>query len=57
MCMIEGRQASTGVCGGSPAGERLGTQFLFLGCCALVFAAVTLLSCRRSQRRFEKIDL
>ena len=41
----------------APAGERLGAQFLFLCCCALVFAVVTLLSCRLSERRFEKIDL
>lgn len=41
----------------TPSGERLGLQFAVLTCGALIFAAVTFLSCRGSERRFEKLDL
>lgn len=41
----------------TPAGEHLGGQFLFLLACAAAYAGATLLSCRASQRRFERIDL
>lgn len=41
----------------APAGEKLGGQFVFLLASAAVYAGATLLSCRASKRRFEKIDL
>ncbi len=41
----------------TPSGERLGLQFAALGGAAAIYAAVTFLSCRRSERRFEKLDL
>ena len=40
-----------------PAGERLGVQFAALAAAALLYAAVTVLSCARAKRRFETIDL
>ena len=40
-----------------PAGERLGVQFAALAAAALLYAAVTALSCARAKRRFETIDL
>ena len=40
-----------------PAGERLGIQFCILLGAAVVYIAATVLACRRSERRFEKIDL
>lgn len=40
-----------------PAGERLGVQFCILLGAAVVYIAATVLACRRSERRFEKIDL
>lgn len=41
----------------TPAGERLGLQFALLAAAAAVYGLVTPLSCRRAERRFEKIDL
>lgn len=41
----------------SPAGERLGLQFTVLICAAVIYAAATFISCRVSEKRFEKIDL
>ena len=41
----------------APAGERLGLQFALLGIAAVVYALATVLSCRASMARFEKIDL
>ena len=41
----------------TPGGERLGTQFVILLAAAALYAAATLLSCRASQRRFERTDL
>ena len=40
-----------------PSGEKLGIQFLILAVSAVLFAAVTLLSCKKSISRFERIDL
>ena len=40
-----------------PAGERLGLQFAVLSVSAVLYAALTLLACRKAQRRFEMIDL
>ncbi len=41
----------------APAGERLGLQFGILAAAAAVYALGTVLSCRVSMARFEKIDL
>ena len=41
----------------APAGERLGLQFALLGIAAVIYALGTVLSCRGSMARFEKIDL
>ena len=41
----------------APAGERLGVQFCILLGAAVVYIAAAVLACRRSERRFEKIDL
>ena len=40
-----------------PAGERLGVQFCILLGAAAVYITATVLACRRSERRFEKIDM
>ena len=40
-----------------PAGERLGVQFAALLAAAAIYAVVTYIACRRSERRFELIDL
>jgi len=41
----------------APAGERLGPQFAALAAAAALYALATFLSCRRSVRRFETLDL
>ena len=41
----------------TPSGERPGLQAGILAAAAAVYAGLTALSCRRSMRRFEKIDL
>lgn len=41
----------------NPAGERIGLQCCILAAAALFYTAVTLLSCRKSVRRFDTIDL
>ena len=41
----------------NPAGERLGAQFAALAAAAVIYVALTLLACHKSQCRFEKIDL
>ena len=41
----------------TPAGERLGLQFAALACAAFLYAAVTLLACKKAEARFIKIDL
>ncbi len=41
----------------TPAGERLGLQFAALAVAAFLYAAVTLLACKKAETRFEKIDL
>ena len=38
-------------------GEKVGLQLCFLAVCAIFYAISTLLSCRASMRRFERIDL
>ena len=38
-------------------GEKVGLQLCFLAVCAIFYAIGTLLSCRASMRRFERIDL
>lgn len=41
----------------TPAGERLGLQYALLAAAAAVYALASFLSCRASERRFERIDL
>ena len=41
----------------APSGERLGLQFVLLAIAALVYVLATVLSCRASIARFERIDL
>ncbi len=41
----------------TPAGERLGLQFVILALAALLYAGLTFLSEKRSEQRFEQIDL
>ncbi|MBR5389902.1 MAG: ABC-2 transporter permease [Clostridia bacterium] len=41
----------------APGGERMGLQFCALAAAACVYALLTVLSCRASIRRFERIDL
>ncbi len=41
----------------TPSGERLGLQFAILGVAAVAYTLLTLLSCRKSEGQFEKIDL
>lgn len=41
----------------TPAGERLGLQYALLAASAAVYVLTSLLSCRASERRFERIDL
>ena len=41
----------------TPSGERLGLQFALLAAAAVVYALGTVLSCRVSMARFERIDL
>lgn len=41
----------------APGGERLGLQLCALAAAAAVYAAVTALSCRKAEKRFERIDL
>ena len=38
-------------------GEKLGIQFAFLAICVLVYVLGTLLSCKASMHKFERIDL
>ena len=40
-----------------PSGERLSLQFAVLAVALVVYAAATVISCRVSERRFERIDL
>lgn len=40
-----------------PSGARMGLQLALLAGAAAVYAAVTLISCERSVRRFERLDL
>ena len=41
----------------APAGEKLGIQFCALIAAAVFYAVVTVLACRKAERRFEEIDL
>ena len=41
----------------TPSGERLGLQFAILASSAAVYIILTLVSCRKSEKRFERIDL
>ena len=41
----------------APAGERLGIQLCALLAAAVGYAALTLVACRRAERRFGKLDL
>lgn len=41
----------------NPAGERLGLQFGALLAAMVIYAAATLLACRKAEQRFERIDL
>lgn len=40
-----------------PAGDRIGLQLLLLGISALIYAALTWISCRAAMKRFERLDL
>ena len=40
-----------------PSGERMGLQFGLLAIAAMLYAAVTALSCTKAARRFDRIDL
>ena len=41
----------------TPYGERVGVQLILLAASAIIYIAATMLSCRLSMRRFERIDL
>ena len=41
----------------TPAGERLGVQFILLLAAVVVWGISTVLACRKAENRFEKIDL
>ena len=41
----------------SPAGERTGIQLIALGVCAVIYCVSTFCICRKSEQRFERIDL
>ena len=41
----------------TPSGERPGLQFALLAAGVAVYASATFLSCRKSEKRFEKLDL
>ncbi len=41
----------------NPAGEKLGLQFVILGVSLVLYAGFTILSCKKSIDRFERIDL
>lgn len=40
----------------TPSGERMGLQMLIAGVCAVIYAAVTLLSCKSSVKLFDRVD-
>ena len=40
----------------SPAGEKIGIQFIALAICLVIYTVATFFACNKSMRRFEKID-